>query len=159
MINPRSVKVVCMVILIILTGVFKNHVAHLFTVPLSFTLESIGMSYESLEKSLSFLAKDKDISFGLGIFFYYGIYLLLHFSLIHFLFQRSPVVRNNLMLVLLLLVIGLGVLTIIFKTIGLTDVGSAMYYMFNQLVGRPLILFLVEGGGLIYESINRAFES
>lgn len=157
--KPRKFQVILFVGLIIFTGIFKNYVAELSTVPISYILDFLGFSHDALEKSLSFIANDKQIKFGLGVFFYYGLYVCLHLFLIHFLFQSTPIVKKNLTILLLLLVIGLGMMTIILKSIGFSDAGFVTYYMFNELVGRPLILFIVEGGGLIYESIENAFEN
>ncbi|MFY0626284.1 MAG: hypothetical protein JXR07_08320 [Reichenbachiella sp.] len=155
--NPRKLSVIIFVGLIVFTGIFKFHVSMFYTVPLSFLIELIGIDYQELERSLAFIANDCSVEYGLGMIFYFGTYLLLHFGLIHFLFKESFLLKRSLMIILTVSIVGLGVITVIFKFTGLMVAGTVTYALFNQLVGQPLILFLVEGGGLLYEYIDKAY--
>lgn len=155
--NPKNTLVILLVVLIALTGIFRHYVGLFFTTPLEFIINGLGGNYEKLEGSLDFLAKDGEVNSGLGIFFYYGTYVVLHFFLIAVLFRNEKKLKIYLIVLVSILVVGTGVLTITFKLVGLLEAGTIMHNWFEELAGRPLILFLIEGGGLLYQQVDQYF--
>ncbi len=151
--RQRSVLATVFVVLIVVSGIFSNQISIFYTeIFIKPIFNLFHLDYASLERSFDFLAQDDSIDFGLGKFGYFGTYLLLHIGLISSLFKRK--VRTTLILLLLFLVIGSGLLTVIFKVVEFDSAGSLTFEVFDQLVGRPLILFLVEGGGWLLEYLS-----
>lgn len=150
----RNFWIVVLLLLIIFSGILRSQVGLVFTSIIQWAFEIVNIDYESLENSMGQFAKDGSANSGLGIFGYYFTYLCLHFCLIHVLFYDVVKVRNRLIIILSLLTFGLGSLSLVFKILELDQVSRFFYSYFLILTGRPLILFLIEGGGFIYKYVD-----
>lgn len=152
----RKLYVVCFVILIITTGMLWSYIGALYTVPLAYLLGVFNINQELILDRLSFLARDGSLDQGIGIFLYYPTYLFLHFGLIHNLFYHNKRLKKKLILTLGSVVVGLAFLILLFKALDLMYWFNISRKYFNLLVARPLILFLIEGGGMIYEKVEQS---
>lgn len=144
-----------LIALIILIGIFKNYVTRFFNQIIDFSISFFNVSRQEIEESLLFITDDSSMELGLGIIFFYFTYLFMHYLLINFLFIDHLKICNLLIWALLISVIGLAFLTVIFKLSGLTQLGIITFDLFRQLAAKPLILFLVEGGGLIFKNLEQ----
>lgn len=112
------------------------------------------LSLKLLDLFSGTLAHEKDV-YNLGKYFvYYPSYILLHAALISLLFWKKPKSRNIGLLVLLLVLPILAGLTLLFYWLGWQSFYHAAHLTLANLIGYPIILFLVEGGRIIYADID-----
>jgi hypothetical protein len=151
----NNVIAIALTLLIVFTGFFKFYLEIPFDWFLRHLLAFIGISYENLDSFLSSLANDGDLDFSLGIFGYYLLYLALHLLLIEALFRDNLKLKRALKRILISLILLLVVGVFCAKYFGFKLIGNIMYDYYRKIVGRPLILFLIEGGGLIYNQVEK----
>lgn len=154
-INNTTPIPIGLVIIIIGLGIFKNHVSVFYTEIFQFFFGLFNVSYEEFEGKFTFLPNDKNLQYGIGVIFFAPTYLLVHLLLIYSLFYKSIVLVKYLSLGLIGLVTLMALLTIIFKYFGFIELGTYFHDMFDNLIAKPLILFMVEGGGIIYQYVDK----
>lgn len=152
----RRLYIIFLVIIIIAVGILKNQVGALYSVPIVFLFSALGLDYASLNQSLSVFARDGILNGGLGVFFYYPTYLLFHFALIHNIFYDNPILKKKLIYTLTIVVFGVGLITAVAKILDFNDFYDIAKGYFELIVARPLILFLIEGGGMIYQFVENS---
>jgi hypothetical protein len=153
--NIRKILIPFFIILIVLSGIFRNYVSLFYSQYIEWLFDKLNWNYLALIENLTFITNDGLIEFGLGAFCYFGTYLILHFGLIYCLFFNSSKIWKSLMITLASAVIGFGLLTILLKVLELNTLGKLSYTIFGNLIGQPIVLFLVEGGGSIYQYIEK----
>jgi hypothetical protein len=154
-INNTTPISIGLVIIIISLGIFKYHISILYTDIFKLILDLLNVSYSKIESRFMFLSKDKDIIYGIGAIFFAPTYLLFHLLLIYSLFYKSIGLVRYLSIGLVGVVCLVAMLTIIFKYFGFIELGTYFHDMFDNLIAKPLILFMVEGGGIIYQYVDK----
>ena len=86
---------------------------------------------------------------------YYPSYILLHLSLITFLFKNEPKTRSFGLLVILVGISSIAFLTLVFHQLDWYFFYEKGMSSLKFLLGTPFVLFIVEGGRLLAIDIDR----
>ncbi len=155
----RSFLVVIIVVLIITVGIFGNHLASFYTIHVIQPLFNFfSIDYFKVESKFLFATMDGKVRSGLGVFLYYGTYLVLHLTLIRVAFFSDKYIYRVLMIGLISMVFFLATLAMILKYFEFHFFGNYVKSMFHSIIAKPLILFLIEGSGLVYKYVNKMFD-
>ena len=117
---------------------------------------------ESLEDLKAFFGGrrfDKQDQYNLGKYLvYYPSYLVLHLGLISVLFRKSPKSRKLGFFAVAFGIPFLALLSLLFYRLKWMGVYDATIDTFTTFVGYPFILFVVEGGKMLGQDIDKLIE-
>ncbi len=145
----QRVVAVIVLISIILYGIFRGPLLHLYATVLDLIVDT-SIITETFNQISSRKAYRQELA---GWIIYYPTYLLLHIVFIFILFNKNKKARNYISIAVISTVFLLITLVILSKVFTLPDLYKFSYGLFQNLFGLPFILLFIEGGRILYNDI------
>lgn len=153
--NRNRILSIVILLLIVCYGILRILICRIYSIPVSWLLESIGISPTELLAQWNAFDTTGEFDHLLGFIIYYPTYLGLHLLFIYLLFKEQPVVRKWLVIGLILVVGILLSSVFIARWLDFTVLFNLSFKLFRQLFGLPFILLAIEGGRILFNDIQR----